>query len=535
MLLDAAQARLELADQHAVAEDGGVILDHRAPQPDDLLVRLPAERDKIHRDVGAKRMDLGLQVGAKRADFRLQTIFDARDVGANIAQKFKNQALRLPAQPHPRFAARGKMRFSGAAVEVGGSDRLPARSMGARLIWASRSTKIAQARIKTALEVSPRSADFCAAVLICDVLLGSSMKTKAAVCRAFGAPLTVETVELAEPGAGEILVKTAACAICHSDIFYIDGAWGGELPAVYGHEAAGVVEAVGPGVKRLKPGDHVVATLIRNCGFCPACAEGAPVFCEEVFPLDRKTPLADMAGKPLAHGLRTGAFAEHIVVDQSQAVLIPKDLSLDSAALIACGVLTGFGAVVNTAGVKAGSSVVVIGCGGVGLNSIQGARLSGSAQVIAVDVEPGKLAAAREFGATHTINARSEDVRARVVELTAGRKADYVFVTVGVKGAAEQGVSLMKRNGAAVLVGMPPSDVMATIDPGLLAAYGQKILGSKMGSARPLIDVPIIVSLYREGRLKLDQLISGRYRLEAINEAVASSRSGAALRNVIVF
>ena len=175
------------------------------------------------------------------------------------------------------------------------------------------------------------------------------MKTRAAVCRAFGKPLTVETVELAEPNAGEVLIKTAACAICHSDIFYIDGAWGGELPAVYGHEAAGVVEAVGAGVTRLKPGDHVVATLIRNCGFCPACAEGAPVFCEEVFPLDRLTPLHDGAGKPLVHGLRTGAFAEHIVVDQSQAVAIPNDVALDSASLIACGVLTGMGAVVNTA------------------------------------------------------------------------------------------------------------------------------------------------------------------------------------------
>ncbi len=361
------------------------------------------------------------------------------------------------------------------------------------------------------------------------------MKTRAAVCRAFGAPLTVETVELAKPGPGEVLIKTAACAICHSDIFYMDGAWGGELPAVYGHEASGVVEAVGAGVKRLKAGDHVVATLIRNCGFCPACAEGAPVFCEEVFPLDRETPLADSAGKPLVHGLRTGAFAEHMVVDQSQAVAIPKDMPLDSAALIACGVLTGFGAVVNTANVKAGSSVVVIGCGGVGLNSVQGARLSGCTPIIAVDVEAGKLAAAREFGATHTINARGEDVGARVAALTQGRKADAVFVTVGVKGAAEQGVSLMKRNGATVLVGMPPSGVMAVIDPGYLAADGQRILGSKMGSARPLIEVPMIVALYREGRMKLDQLISGRYRLEAINEAVASSRSGAALRNVIVF
>ena len=340
------------------------------------------------------------------------------------------------------------------------------------------------------------------------------MKTKAAVCRAFGAPLTVETVELAEPGPGEVLIRTAACAICHSDIFYVDGAWGGELPAVYGHEAAGVVEAVGAGVTRLKVGDHAVATLIRNCGFCPACTEGAPVFCEEVFPLDRKTPLNDSAGKPIVHGLRTGAFAEAMVVDQSQAIAIPEDIALDSAALIACGVLTGMGAVVNTAGVKTGASVVVIGCGGVGLNSIQGARLAGCSPIIAVDVEPTKLAAAREFGATGTINAKSEDVRERAAALNGGRKADWVFVTVGVKGAAEQGVSLMKRNGATVLVGMPASGVTATIDPGWLAADGQRILGSKMGSARPQIDVPMIVKLYREGRLKLDQLISGRYRLE---------------------
>ena len=152
------------------------------------------------------------------------------------------------------------------------------------------------------------------------------MKTRAAVCRAFGAPLTIETIELRLPGPGEVLIRTAACAICHSDIFYMDGAWGGELPAVYGHEAAGVVEAVGPGVTRLEAGDHVVATLIRNCGFCPACAEGAPVFCEEVFPLDRATPLRDGEGKPVVHGLRTGAFAEHMVVDASQAVAIPKDM-----------------------------------------------------------------------------------------------------------------------------------------------------------------------------------------------------------------
>ncbi len=361
------------------------------------------------------------------------------------------------------------------------------------------------------------------------------MQVRAAVCRSFGAPLSIEDIEIAEPGPGEVLIRTAACAICHSDIHYIDGAWGGDLPAVYGHEAAGVIDAVGPGVTRLKPGDPVVATLIRNCGFCPACAEGAPVFCEEVFPLDRQTPLRDADGLPLVHGLRTGAFAEHILVDASQAVRISRDVRLDVASLIACGVMTGLGAVFNTADVKAGSCAVIIGCGGVGLNAVQGARIVGCIPIIAVDVEPKKLAAAREFGATHTINAKTENVEDRVKALTGGRKADWVFVTVGVKGAAEQGVSLMKRNGATVLVGMPPSGVAATIDPGWLAADGQKILGSKMGSARPAVDVPKIIALYRDGRLKLDELITGRYPLDQINDALASSRSGQAVRNVIVF
>jgi Zn-dependent alcohol dehydrogenase len=361
------------------------------------------------------------------------------------------------------------------------------------------------------------------------------MKTRAAVCRTFGAPLAIEEVELADPGPGEIRVRIAACAICHSDIFFIDGDWGGELPAVYGHEAAGVIEAIGPGVRRLKVGDPVVATLIRSCGGCPSCAGGAPVFCEEVFALDRKSPLTDSSGKAIVHGLRIGAFAEHVVVDASQVAVVPRDMPLDVAALIACGVITGMGAVVNTAAVPVGAGVVVIGCGGVGLNSVQGARIAGAAPIIAVDVADAKLEAARAFGATHVINARTDDVVARVAEFTGGRKADFVFVTVGIAGATEQAISLMKRNGATVLVGMPPSGVSATFDPGWIAADGQRILGSKMGSARLPIDVPRIVELYREGRLKLDELISGRYPLDRINEAVASSRSGAALRNVIVF
>jgi Zn-dependent alcohol dehydrogenase len=348
-------------------------------------------------------------------------------------------------------------------------------------------------------------------------------------------PLTIEDIELADPGFGEIRVKTAACAICYSDIYCMDGAWGGSLPAVYGHEAAGVVESVGQGVSSVKPGDHVVVTLIRSCGHCFSCAEGVPVFCEAVFPLDQQSPIQSASGESIVHGLGTGAFAEHVVVDASQVAPIPRDVRFESACLIACGVITGMGAVVNTAAVKAGSSVVVVGCGGVGLNSVQGAALSGSSPIIAIDRLESKLVAARHFGATDTIDLTREDVKARVAEYTNGRRADYVFVTVGAKSAIEQGIGLMKRNGSMVIVGMPAAGVTASFDPSWLAAYGQRIIGSKMGSARIQIDVPKIIELYRQKRIKLDELISNCYPLAQINEAVQDAKRGSALRNVIVF
>jgi Zn-dependent alcohol dehydrogenase len=279
----------------------------------------------------------------------------------------------------------------------------------------------------------------------------------------------------------------------------------------------------------------VVVTLIRSCGRCPACAEGAQVFCETVFPLDERSPLTGAGGETIAHGLRTGAFAEYAVVEASQAVAIPPDVPLDSAALIACGVITGVGAVVNTAGVKAGSSVVVIGTGGVGLNSIQGAALAGASPIIAVDLSPAKLAAAKAFGATHTVHAGAEDVAARVSECTGLRGSDFVFVTVGARAAVEQSFGLTRRNGSVVIVGMPAAGVTASFHPGSLATRGQRIIGCKMGSSRIRIDVPKIVELYQQGRLKLDELITGRYPLGQINEAIASVVRGDALRNVIVF
>ena len=358
---------------------------------------------------------------------------------------------------------------------------------------------------------------------------------KAAVCRAFGEPLVIEDIDIADPQAGEIKVKIAACAICHSDILFAEGGWGGDLPAVYGHEAAGVVETVGDGVTNVAPGDHVVVTLIRSCGHCHYCAQGAPVACETTFPLDRNSPLKASDGSALIHGLRTGAFAEYALVDASQAVTVPNDLAFESASLLACGVITGLGAVINTAKVPSGSSVVVIGTGGVGLNSVQGAALSGATTIIAVDLSDDKLEAARLFGATHTINPVGTDVVAEVKALTGGRGADYVFVTVGAKPAFDQSYSLMARTGTVVLVGMPATGVMSEIDPGTIAGESQRILGSKMGSARIQIDIPNLVTLYQQGRLKLDELVSRRYPLEQINEAIAAVKRGEALRNVIVF
>jgi S-(hydroxymethyl)glutathione dehydrogenase/alcohol dehydrogenase len=358
---------------------------------------------------------------------------------------------------------------------------------------------------------------------------------KAAVCRAFGQPLTIEDIEIAPPGPEEIKVKIAACAICHSDIHYMEGAWGGDLPVVFGHEAAGIVEAVGPGVEAIRPGDHVVVTLIRSCGHCHYCVQGAPTQCETKFALDAKGPLAARDGTSIGHGLRTGAFAEYAVVHASQAVAIDRAVPMDCASLLGCGVITGYGAVANTARLPAGAHVVVIGTGGVGLNSIQAASLLGARSVIAADVSAEKRAAARRFGATDVVDPRQDKPHRAIRALTGGRGADFVFVTVGAKEAVEQAFTFIGKTGSVVIVGMPANGVMAAFEPTKLAAAGQKVLGSLMGSTRVSVDIPALVDLYKQGRLKLDELITGRYPLDRINEAVGAVVRGEALRNVIVF
>lgn len=357
---------------------------------------------------------------------------------------------------------------------------------------------------------------------------------RAAVCHAFGRPLVVEEVEIDSPGRGEVAVRIAACGICRSDVASIEGAWGGPLPAVYGHEAAGVVEETGRGVAGVEVGDHVVVTLIRSCGRCPFCARGEPAFCEAPGPRDRRSPLRFPEGAEIVQGFGVGAFAERVVVHASQAVPIPRALPLEPASLLGCAVLSGVGAVVNTARVEAGSSVVVIGAGGVGLNCLQGAVLAGADPIVAVDVAEAKLEAARLFGATHAVHAAGGGVDEAVRGLTGGRGADYVFVAAGAPGLVEQGLALLRRGGALVVIGMPASGARSAIDPTALAHDGLRILGSKLGSARPHVDIPTLAELYRQGRLKLDGLVSARYPLEDVNEALESAARGDALRSVLV-
>ena len=357
---------------------------------------------------------------------------------------------------------------------------------------------------------------------------------KAAVCHEHGKPLLIQDVHIAEPKGTQVKIKIGACAICHSDIHYAEGAWKGPLPAVYGHEAAGVVVEVGADVKRLKEGDRVVVTLIRSCGRCFYCDQDTPTLCDAAVALDSGDILTDTRGNPVIQGMKTGAFAEYVVVDASQVAVLPGDIRLDAASLLACGVITGVGAVVNTARVYPGASVVVIGVGGVGLNTVQGARLCGAARIIALDTEDEKLAIARQFGATHVLNANEENARKHILEITDGRRADFVFVTVGARTAMDQSYQYMRRGGEVVLVGMTARGVRSEFLPLNLVSSTQTIRGSFMGQTRLSVDIPWLIEHYRQGRLKLDELISNRYCLDEINDAIKNTLGGKSIRNMLV-
>lgn len=360
---------------------------------------------------------------------------------------------------------------------------------------------------------------------------------KAAICYETGKPLMIEDgVTLAPPGKGEVKVRVAVTAVCHSDLHFLSGEIPSPLPGLAGHETAGYVDEVGEGVTSLKPGDTVViGTVTSGCGKCYYCTIGARHFCTErgAFMKPKHatkdgTPLALMAGP-------VGGFAEYTTVPQELITKIPADIPLDRASLLACGVTSGFGAVVNRARVKAMSSVVVVGTGGVGLNSIQGAVFSGAYPLIAVDVLDSKLEKAREFGATHVINlSKEKDPVKFVQDITGGRGADYVFVTVGKVEAIRQGFSMAGPMSMTVVVGLAGGNL--DLIPAMELVFTEKILtGCGGGSIRSSIDIPSLVSLYRAGKLKLDELITGHYPLAGINEAIASLEKGEAIRNIITF
>ena len=361
---------------------------------------------------------------------------------------------------------------------------------------------------------------------------------KAAVYYRPNQPLTVEDLELLEPQRNEVMVRIEAAGVCHSDLHFIDGLLPHPAPAVLGHEGAGVVEEVGEGVTYVQPGDHVILSFIPSCGQCPYCIAGRPNLCTVGNRAAARGALLDgttrlRKGKQkVFHMTCTACFAERAVVPESSVVKIREEMPLDRAALIGCGVMTGVGAVINTARVQAGSVVAVIGCGGVGLNVVQGASLSGAAKIIAVDVNGFKLELAQQFGATHVINAAEDpDVVGAIRQLSPGG-ADYAFEVIGRPETMRQAYDATRRGGMAVVVGLAPAGAEVSIPAGTLLQ--EKVLtGSSYGGARPRIDMPMLVDLYMAGKLKLDELISRRYPLDGINDAFQAMRDGEVARSII--
>jgi NDMA-dependent alcohol dehydrogenase len=356
---------------------------------------------------------------------------------------------------------------------------------------------------------------------------------KAAVCYEYGKPLVVEELDIESPHKNEVKIKMAATAVCHSDLHFMGGDLPGHLPFVPGHESAGYVDEVGEGVTSVKPGDRVVVSLLRSCGECMYCKTGRPHMCQATWPLDSESRWKNKKGEPVYHGLRVASFAEYCIVDKSQVIPIPDDMPMDRAALLACGVITGYGAVVNKAKVKPAESCVVIGVGGVGLNAIQGASISGAYPIIAVDMLDKKLEASRTFGSTHLVNGSKGDPVEQVKEITGGYGADYVIITVGVTSAIAQGVAMLGRQGTVVIVGLATTNL--EVFPMDIIDFEKVITASFMGTTNSSLDIPKLVNLYKSGKLKLDELITAHYTLDQINEAVSSTASGEALRNIINF
>ena len=362
---------------------------------------------------------------------------------------------------------------------------------------------------------------------------------KAAVLDGIGSKFEVREVELDKPKSGELLVKVAASGLCASDLNAVDGKRKlVPFPAVIGHEAAGVVVEVGADVTGVVAGDHVIMSIVPSCGTCEYCASGRPNYCAtagnamSVGGLFDGTSRLSQNGEKLNHFLTVASFAEYVVVPASGAVVIPKEMPLDRAALISCAVLTGYGAVINTAKVKPGSTVAIFGCGGVGLNIVQGARMAGATTIIAVDVTQEKLDLAKKVGATHVINGATSDPVAMVKEICGG--VDYAFEALGRESTIQQAWGAVGVDGTLILVGLMKNGATITLDAGPFVNE-QSIKGCYFGSANLRKDVPALVKSYLNGELFLDELISERIGLEGLNSAFDRLRAGEGARNVLVF
>lgn len=366
-----------------------------------------------------------------------------------------------------------------------------------------------------------------------------SAELRAAILREPGQPLRVEEVELARPQTGEARVRVAAAGVCHSDYHYMKGDLETALPAVLGHEGAGVVEEVGPGVTNIQPGDHVVLLWRSSCGRCAYCNTGRPALCTLGQQLRTSGRLTDgtsrfsQRGAEIRHFLGVSCFAEATVCMEQSLLRIEKDVPMPVAALAGCSVMTGVGAAMNSARVEPGSSVLVIGAGGVGLCAIMGAQLCGAAQIIAADLNPAKLEMARSFGATDVVDASSEDV-VRAARQLSGGGVDYAFEAIGRPETVTQSVRALRAGGVAVAIGITPAAARAEISPFDLVLQEKTLKGSIYGSTRPHADFPRLFELYRRGRLPLDRLLSREYPLERINEAFDALLAGEVARSVVI-
>jgi S-(hydroxymethyl)glutathione dehydrogenase/alcohol dehydrogenase len=360
---------------------------------------------------------------------------------------------------------------------------------------------------------------------------------KAAVFHEPKLPLSIEDVELDKPQDREVLIKTVASGVCHSDLHFVEGLYPYAAPAVLGHEAAGIIEEVGKQVTYVKPGDHVICCLSVFCGNCEQCMSGHPNRCSNKAATQRKPgdkPRISQKGQPVNQFLDISSYCEKMLLHENAVVKIREDLPLDRAALIGCGVTTGVGAVLNTAKIEPGSTVAVFGAGGVGLAAIQGARIAGARKIIAVDMFEGKLAMAKRLGATDTVDASSSDAVDEIRKLTDGAGVDYSFEAIGLKKVAEQAFLAIKPGGTATVIGMIPVGQKVELD-GYMFLTERKLQGSNMGSNRFRIDMPKYIDFYLQGRLNLDDMISQRRKLEDVNDAFRAMKAGEVARTVLMF